>query len=237
MDKMRQWTLLTVVGIVAVLGAGWFLAVSPQRHHAADLRNQAATQLTANQQLQSRVAQLEAQKKGLPAQQRRLNQIAAKIPDNPALPALIRQLSSAANNAGVDLVSLSPAEPAATTPAAGASTVTSQSASTSTSTPSAPTANVLQIPVAIVVQGSYYNIENFFDAVEKLPRAILVPGWQLSLATGTSSVSSDSSSAATPGGKQLPPDTLKGQINAVVFESPQVAASTTAPVAPVTTSK
>jgi Tfp pilus assembly protein PilO len=236
MDKMRQWTLLTVVGIVAVLGAGWFLAVSPQRHHAADLRNQAATQLTANQQLQSRVAQLEAQKKGLPAQQRRLNQIAAKIPDNPALPALIRQLSSAANSAGVDLVSLSPAEPVATSPTGAAVTSTT----TAPGTVPAATSNVLQIPVAIVVQGSYYNIENFFDAVEKLPRAILVPGWQLSLATGTSSVSSDSSvgsSTATPGGKQLPPDTLKGQINAVVFESPQVAASASAPVAPVTTSK
>src|SRR3954451_14633785 len=216
MDKMRQWTLLTVVGIVAVLGAGWFLAVSPQRHHAAELRSKATAQESANVGLQNRVAQLEAQKKGLPAQQRRLNQIAAKVPDNPALPALIRQLSTAANGAGVDLVSLSPAQPAAMTPVTG------------TATASAATSSVLQIPVVIVVQGSYYNIENFFDAVEKLPRAVLIPGWQLSVAQGSGSVSTGSGSGG--GAQALPDGTLKGQINAVVFESPQVT-SASAPVA------
>jgi type IV pilus assembly protein PilO len=226
MDKMRQWTLLTVVGIVAVLGAGWFLAVSPQRHNAAELRTKAATQENANTQLQNRVAQLEQQKKGLPAQQRRLNQIAAKVPDNPALPALIRQLSTAANGAGVDLVSLSPAQPVATTP-------TSSTTVTSTTTTAAPAASVMQIPVVIVVKGSYYNIENFFDAVEKLPRAVLIPGWQLTVAQGTGSVSS---SGGSGGSAQAQPDgTLQGQINAMVFESPQVAGASSS--TPLTTSK
>ena len=227
MDKMRQWTMLTVVGIVAVLGAGWFLAVSPQRHHAADLRTQATNQANANTQLQSRVAQLEQQQKDLPAQQRELNKIAAKIPDNPALPALIRQLSTAANGAGVDLVSLSPAQPVATNPA-------TSTAVTPTTASAGAAAPLMQIPVVIVVQGSYYNIESFFDAVEKLQRAVLIPGWQLSAAQGTGTVSTTSGSGS--GAKALPPDTLKGQINAVVFESPQVA-SAPAPVAPVTTSK
>jgi Tfp pilus assembly protein PilO len=237
MDKMRQWTLLTVVGIVAVLGAGWFLAVSPQRHHAADLRSQAATQVTANSQLQQRVAQLEQQKKGLPAQQRRLNQIAAKIPDNPALPALIRQLSAAADGAGVDLVSLSPAQPVSSTPAGAATTVPATGATTTTAG-SAGAANVLQIPVTIQVQGSYFNIENFFDAVEKLPRAVLIPGWNLNIVQGSSSVSTGASGSAgsATGAPALPPGTLKGQINAVVFESPQVASAPTS-VAPVATSK
>src|SRR3954454_15074544 len=139
MDKMRQWTLLTVVGIVAVLGAGWFLAVSPQRHHAAELRSKATAQESANVGLQNRVAQLEAQKKGLPAQQRRLNQIAAKVPDNPALPALIRQLSAAADGAGVDLVSLSPAQPVAMT-ATASTTAVAPATSTTSTTPTASAA-------------------------------------------------------------------------------------------------
>jgi len=230
MEKMRQWTLLTVVGIVAVLGAGWFLAVSPQRHHAADLRAQAETVTNANAQLQQRVAQLEQQKNGLPAQQRRLNQIAAKVPDNPALPALIRQLSTAANGAGVDLVSLSPSQPVAMTPTA----TTSGTTTTSTSTvPAAAAPSVMQIPVVIIVRGSYYNIENFFDAVEKLPRAVLIPGWQLSVAQGSGTVSSGAGSG--DGAKALPAGTLQGQINAMVFESPSVAGSSSS--TPLTTSK
>jgi len=230
MDKMRQWTLLTVVGIVAVLGAGWFLAVSPQRHHAAELRAKAETQVNANTQLQQRVAQLEQQKKGLPAQQRRLNQIAAKVPDNPALPALIRQLSAAAGGAGVDLVSLSPAQPVAMT--ATASTTVAPAASTTSTAPTASAAapaSVLQIPVVIVVKGTYYNIESFFAAVEKLPRAVLVPGWQLSVANGGTGGGGSGTTQVLPDG------TLQGQINAMVFESPQVASASSS--APVTTSK
>lgn len=233
MDKMRQWTLLTVIGVVAVLGAGWFLAVSPQRHHAASLRAEAASQLSSNAALQQRVSQLEQQKKGLPAQQRELNQIAAKIPDNPALPALIRQLSAAANTAGVDLVSLAPAQPMATAPAGSTGAVTTTAPATTTGTTStsatASASSLMQIPVQIVVQGTYYNIESFFDAVEKMPRAVLVPGWQLAIADGAGTVSS----GGTAGTKALPAGTLKGQINAVVFESPQVA-SASAPLAPVT---
>src|SRR3954451_10066252 len=134
MDKMRQWTMLTVVGVVAVLGAGWFLAVSPQRHHAAQLRSQAASQQSANSQLQSRVSQLQQQQKGLPAQQRRLNHIATKIPDNPALPPLIRQLSAAADGAGVDLVSLSPANPTAFSPVGSAAPTTTATTTAATGT-------------------------------------------------------------------------------------------------------
>src|SRR3982751_17471 len=93
MQKMQQWTMLTALG---VLVAGWFLLVSPQRSHAASLRAQAVSQESANASLQSQVNQLEQQKKGLPAQQRQLNKIAARVPDNPELPALIRQLSTAA---------------------------------------------------------------------------------------------------------------------------------------------
>jgi len=234
MDKMRQWTLLTVVGIVAVLGAGWFFAVSPQRHHAADLRSQAAAKESANAQLRQRVAQLEQQKEGLPAQQRRLNEIATKVPDNPALPALIRQLSAAATGAGVDLVSLSPAQPTAMAPTASTAVTTTSTTSTA---PAAAASSVMQIPVIIIVRGSYYNIESFFDAVEKLPRAVLIPGWQMTVAQGgTVSSGGGSSSGGSAGSTpSLPNGTLQGQINAMVFESPQVAGASSS--APLTTSK
>ena len=43
MNKMRQWSMLTAAAVVVVFIAGWFLAVSPQRHKAAQLRSQAAS--------------------------------------------------------------------------------------------------------------------------------------------------------------------------------------------------
>src|SRR3954454_20038140 len=104
-------------------------------------------------------------------------------------------------------------------------------------TASTATSSVLQIPVVIVVQGSYYNIENFFDAVEKLPRAVLIPGWQMTVAQGGTVSSAGGSSSGGSGGstQALPNGTLQGQINAMVFASPQVASASSS--APVTTSK
>src|SRR3954452_24205541 len=100
MDKMRQWSILTAVGVLAIFVAGWFLLVSPQRSNAANLHTKATSQQQANSTLQTQVAQLEQQKRGLPEQQRLLEQIATKVPSSAALPVLIRQLTSAAEAAG-----------------------------------------------------------------------------------------------------------------------------------------
>src|SRR3954454_23548019 len=118
MEKMRQWTILTALGVVGVLAAGWFVLVSPRRAHVSDLKTKAASEQSATAQLQTQVAQLKQQQNGEPAQQRKLMKIASQIPDNPQLPALIRELSDAAHQAGVSLDSLAPAQPLLQAPAA-----------------------------------------------------------------------------------------------------------------------
>jgi Tfp pilus assembly protein PilO len=223
MNKMRQWSILTGVGVLAVFVAGWFLLVSPQRSSAADLHTQAATQQQANATLQSQVSQLQQQKNGLPEQQRLLEQIAAKVPNSPALPVLIRQLTTAARASGVDLVSLAPSTPAPVT----------------STTPVAPTAGaatpaaLMQIPLTIQVDGSYFNIESFFREVEHLSRAMLVTEFSLTPVTGAGS-----GTTTTGGGAQAAaPGSITGQIKATVFESPTVTAPQATTVAPPATTK
>src|SRR4051794_10073909 len=204
MNKTRQWAMLTAVACLAILAAGWFLVVKPQHAHAASLRTQASSVQASNGQLQSQINQLKQQQKDLPAQQKLLAQIATKIPDNPALPALIRQLSAAAEGAGVDLVSLAPSAPAMST---AAGTVRTAAAS--------PLAS---IPLTVQVHGSYFNVVQFFSAVETLNRAMLVTGF--SLVPGTDPAAAVPTSPTTPDG-------LNASITAQVFVSPQVAAATT----------
>jgi hypothetical protein len=67
--------------------------------------------------------------------------------------------------------------------------------------------------VTITVDGSYFNVERFFAAVEKLPRAVLVPGWTIGPQDANGASSSDGA-AATPDG------TLTATLTASVFESP-----------------
>jgi Tfp pilus assembly protein PilO len=219
MEKMRQWSILTAVGVIAVLAAGWFLLVSPQRSHATDLQSEAASQQSANDGLRAQVAQLEAQKKGLPAQQRLLDEIAAKIPASPELPALIRQLSTAAEAAGVDLVTLAPSEPAPVVATAPVTTTTT-TGSTSTGTPAAaPASPLVQIPVTVTVRGTYFNLNTFFRNVEKMNRAVDVPGFKIGPVEGN--VGGTDAAKADP-------DLLTATLTTFVFESPVI----TAPVSP-----
>src|SRR3954470_5403250 len=110
MDKMKQWALLTVVAIVAIAVGGWFVLISPQRSHASELRTQTQSQEGRNSQLRATLASLQAQKASLPKVQAALAKLGVQLPSNPALPALIRSLSSAADAAGVDLISLAPSQ-------------------------------------------------------------------------------------------------------------------------------
>lgn len=235
MSKSRQWATLTAVVCLAVLAAGWFLVIKPQRAHASALRTQADGVKAQSAQLQTQVAQLRQQQKDLPAQQKLLSQIATKIPDNPALPSLIRQLSAAADGAGVNLVSLAPGQPSLASAAAVARS-TSAAATGAARRPAPAAASPLAtIPLMVSVQGSYFNVEQFFSAVESLNRAMLVTGFSLAPASG-SSAPAGASAPSAGSAASLPPGTLNAQITASVFESPQVApAAATVPTSATTT--
>lgn len=218
MNKTRQWVLLTAVACLAVLAAGWFLVVKPERSHAASLRTDTQGVLAKNNALRTQVDQWRQQQRDLPAQQKKLAAYARQIPDNPALPALIRQLSSAADGAGVTLVSLAPTQPTAPVPTNPAAAITKAA-------PGA--ASYLQIPITVEVTGTYFNVEQFFAAVEQLNRAVLVSGFNIGPLNGPTSGGTASTTTSTSGGApQAAPGTLKATLNAVVFESPSVAAAT-----------
>ena len=203
MDKLKQWIALTVLGCVAIVAAGWFLVISPKRTEAADVREQAVTQEAANSVLRTQLKVLRAQAKELPKNQADLARVAAKIPDNPSLPALIRALTAASTTAGVEFVSVTPGEPivaaaAAVAPVApaGAPAVAPAGAApapapATAGAPAAAPADVAaagaagtlaEIPVTINVVGGFFEVEQFLANLENLPRALRVK--TLSVAPG-----------------------------------------------------
>lgn len=239
MTKMRQWTIFTVVAVLVVLVAGWLLLVKPQKSKASDLRSQTAAQQQANQLLLTQIASLQAEAKALPQQQLTLAKFTTEVPNDAAEPTLIRQLSTAANGAGVDLISITPGTAAsvATAPAATTTAPTASSAgATSTPapgaqslTPAVATPALVELPLALGVTGSYANMVSFFQAVEKLPRAMLVSGWSMCrLASNSGSTQGGASCQApsVPPNKTPATGTLGATLNTTVFYSP---ASATAP--------
>jgi Tfp pilus assembly protein PilO len=242
MDKIKQWALLTVVAVVAIAAGGWFLLISPQRSHASDLRTQTQTQQTQNESIQNELASLQSQHKGLPQVQADLAKLGVQLPNNPGLPALIRSLSSAADAAGVDLISLTPTAPqavasaapaaaASPAPAAAGSTTTGGTSTAGSSTPA--TANVgalASLNIQIVVNGGYFHVEQFVSNLEALARPFLTTNVALcpqAPMTPSSSGSSciDTSSAT---GAQEYDGHMQATINGQVFmvSGPAAAPST-----------
>ena len=223
MDKMKQWIALTVVGALAIMAGGWFLIVSPKRSHAADLRTQADAQERANAQLETDLATLKAKAKALPAQQAKLAAVAAKIPNNSALPTLVRALNDAADNVGVELVSVSPGAATAVAPAGAPGSVTAASASTTTpSVAAAGAAGTLQsLPMTLNVVGGYFQVAEFLDRLESLQRAFKVTGFNL--APGLNPVKQAASQPSIDTGKSL-----TATITGMVFQSTGAANPVTA---------
>ena len=183
MDKMKQWIALTVVGALAILAAGWFLVVSPKRSHASELRTQASEQERANAQLQTQLATLKAQAKALPAQQAKLAAVAAKIPNNSALPTLVRALNDAADNVGVELVSVAPGPVTAVATAPAAAVTTAASGTAAVPAASSAVGALQSIPMTLNVVGGYFQVAEFLDRLESLQRAFKVTGFKSFSAT------------------------------------------------------
>jgi Tfp pilus assembly protein PilO len=215
-ETLKKWTALAVVAALVILAGGWFLLVSPKRATAADLRAQAVEKQRSNQGLQTQLAVLKAQAKDLPKQQAKLAAVAAKIPSDPAMPALVRALNKAASDANVELVSMAPGMPTASTAAATTSPGTATTASTG-----AAAGRLQQISVTLTVVGSYFQVAEYLDRLEGLTRAFRVTGF--TLAPGANPVKATAGQASADSGK-----VLNANITGQVFEATSATTSTLA---------
>ena len=205
MTRIQQWIAGTVVAVIAIAAAGWFVAIAPQSHKASNLVAQAATQEQDNLAARSTLARLNAQMTKVPAEQAEVAAIAQKIPADPGLPSYVRNLTAAAAKTGVELVSIAPGVPATVVvPAAvvAPAATASASAAPSTAAPAAAPAATLQaISIGLVAQGGYYQLEEFTKALEALNRSTvlttvaLVPAPAIKAAAATGAASSASSTA------------------------------------------
>jgi Tfp pilus assembly protein PilO len=234
MNDTRKWSLVAVLAVLGILAAGWFLLVAPKHSEAADLKTKTAAQDKTNRGLEAQLSQLKAQQLDLPKQQARLAVIRRQLPDNPALPQLIRTLTTAARQGGVSLDAMSPSTPlplavaqpvAAPVPVPTTTTDSSSTDSTATDTapvvpPAPPAPTLYQVPLTLDVTGSYFELEQFVGKLEGLKRSLLVTGFTIGPANGE---------AAAPGDLSV---TLQGR---VFIAPPTAAAATTTPVAPATT--
>jgi Tfp pilus assembly protein PilO len=158
LTQRKPLLIIAALAGVAVIVAGWFLLISPQRAEIAAIRADVEAQESSNSGLRAQISMLQSLQAKLPQQRAALNAISAKVPSKPALPDLVRSLNAAADENGVLLTGITPTAPAEIPNAAGVS----------------------GIDVTLTVTGDYLSLEQYQLALERLNRAFLVQGVSIS---------------------------------------------------------
>jgi len=195
--KKSTWIGGTAFLAVVLLAMTWFLLVAPVRAQAADTREQTATIVTSNAELQRKVDKLKADFAHLDQYKAELKALRTQIPTTAELSDYLVQLNTIAEKNGVVLMDVQPQPAQAITfsqaPAAGstqapASTEVQPTASPSPSpsasagstaaapaTPKVTTPDgLLGIPVTFKAVGTYQDVLNFVKAAQNTKRLLLV---------------------------------------------------------------
>lgn len=153
----RQAILLTAVVTVLVLALYWMFLLSPQRDELAEVNASIEAARLEQQSLTSQINSLREIRARAPEVEARLAATEALIPSDPALPALVKNLQRAADEAGLIMQSVSPGTP------------------DPVSLEGLP-AGAAEMSLSLEMTGSYFQIVDFLRRIEDpriTPRAIL----------------------------------------------------------------
>ena len=217
--KRRQELILAAVGAAVVLTAGTLLLIRPTKQATTQARTDREVAAAESQTLRDQIKALEALRPKEAELRAQADLARGEFPATPALPGLIDALQDSAGLAGVDLGTVAPAAPKA-----------------STANP-----QLAEIVTNVTVNGGYFEIQDFLARLENLvrgtdpgrvpPRSVLVQS--VNLASGAEGGTGDSA-AATPDAAASP-DELQGTVVLVVFQLAQSNGTSSTPAAPAAT--
>jgi Tfp pilus assembly protein PilO len=143
----RTHIALAALGAVLLVVLFWLLLWSPRSEEIGDLQAETENLETQQQQTRTRIAAMEAVREEAPEQEALLSAAHALLPRDPGLPAFLRQVQLAADEAGLTLTSVSPERPVADELEAGQS-------------------DLHRINVTMELEGRYFQIVDFLRRIE-----------------------------------------------------------------------
>jgi Pilus assembly protein, PilO len=211
----RQELVLAGAGALLVLAAAALLLVRPTQQATAQAHADRDAAASESQSLRDQVKALQALKPNEAELRAKASLARSEFPATPALPGLVDALQDAASLAGVDLGTVAPTTPAA-------STLNPQLA---------------EITTTVNISGGYFEIQDFLVRLENLvkgadpgrvsPRSVLVRSVNLA---GGSEGATGGSAAPTPDASAST-DELKGTIVLLVFQLAQPGGTPSTPAA------
>lgn len=169
--------LLGVLGLLVLAGLGWVGLIGPalsDRSATDDARAQAQD---ANQAMRLELARLRQQADDLPTTDALAADLDTMFPATADQPGFFEQVSDIATQAGVgprDVTVLSPGVPVILESDPAAAAATGTTAPEAGTAPSVSASDLAIQEVTIGVNGSYDQLVEVLDGIEKMPRAFLV---------------------------------------------------------------
>ncbi len=197
MSMRMRFTALILASVV--VAAGWFMFVfRPAQADLGEVNDQVEQTVDQVAALQKKLAELQALKANEAEVRAEGQKMQAALPTDPKLADFIRLVQNAANEAGIDFITVTPSLPAAPTTqtapsTAGASASPPPSASSSgneTAAPAAPVSPIQAISVSVNAKGRFFEMENFILKMEHLARAMRIDDFSVT--------SEDSSGGGSP---------------------------------------
>jgi hypothetical protein len=155
---LRDRVVVMAIAVLAVLGAGWLLVVSPERKHAGSLQHEvdtATSQLATAEGLLGNARAAQARYSSAYAS---IVNLGKAVPPSREVPSLVYELALASNEKHVDLSSIVAGSGGSS--GAGSSGAGSASAA---QTSSASLAGFTQMPFTFVFNGSFLDLYNLFQ--------------------------------------------------------------------------
>jgi hypothetical protein len=151
----RDRIVIVVLGALAVLAAAWLLVVAPEREKATKLGTEVSTAQAQLSTAESQVASARSAQAGYPTAYASLVKLGKAVPTSQEVPSLIYELAHASNQKQVDFTSIT---------SGGASGGASGSSS---AVPAAAGAGFSQMPFTFVFKGSFFDLYNLFQQLNR----------------------------------------------------------------------
>jgi hypothetical protein len=210
----RDRMVLIGVVLLAVLGGGWMLVVSPKRQEATKLESQVSAAKAQLTSAEGELAHAHAAQTQYAAAYASLVSLGKAVPPSQEVPSLIYQISQATNQKNVDFNSI-----VAAGSGSGGSAAAATPAASATGAAGAAAAGFSQMPFTFVFDGSFFALERLFQQLNRYTVRGASGGLQVSgrLLTIQSVKLSPAASANTK--TQGAPD-LSGSITASAYVLP-----------------
>ena len=227
---MSRQRLYAMVGgaALAVVVLWYFLLWSPQTTKLSQARTRRDTAVQQTQQLQVQLQRLKASQQNEAAKLAELEKLTSAIPDRANLAQFILDTNSAAAQSGVTFLSIAPTQPAGAAAATGG-------AGAAGATAGAAAAKAAEIHLSLTVTGGYFQVLDFMNRLDKLPRLVVIDNLTVSPQGAAANGTGLQLSVAVTGRMFVNPSAVAGAPGTSTTTTTAAGTTTTAPGASTTT--